>query len=87
MSGLYLLSGLFVTVVLVVFGVLFFGPGPKAASRDSRPDLDLEKDPHAIDDVTCHPGQPIPLFQKHDARDVVGDNGIPDEVHDAPTAA
>lgn len=88
MSGLYLLSGVFITVVLVVLTVLFFGPGPKAASRESRPDLDLDKDPHAIDDVTCKPGsQPIPLFKKHDARDVVGDNGVPDEIHDSPTAA
>lgn len=85
MSGLYLLSGIFITVVLVVLGVLYLGPHPKAASRDSRPDLDLDKDPHAIDDVTCEPGNVVP-FKRHDARDVVGD-GVPSAVDDSPSAA
>ena len=86
MSGLYLLSGIFITAVLVVLGVLYLGPHPKAASRQSRPDLDLEKDPHAIDDVTCEPGNVIPL--KRDARDVVGDgNAVPNAVDDSPSAA
>lgn len=86
MSGLYLLSGLFITAVLVVLGVLYLGPHPKGASRNSRPDLDLDKDPHAIDDVTCKPGQPIPLF--NDARDVVGDgsSAVPNEVDDTSAA-
>jgi hypothetical protein len=60
MHGLFLLSGLFIAAVLIVVTMLWLGPHPKASSPASRPDLDLAKDPHALEDVTCKPGSKPP---------------------------
>lgn len=75
--GLYLLSGLFITILLVVLTVLKFGPAPKAALQK---DEQLPPEHHACNDVV--PTTPYLRVVKDD-----NDDSVPRVIEDPPSAA